>query len=288
MAIVFERVSFSYMGGTAMERRALQDVSFSVEPGRFTAIAGHTGSGKSTLVQHMNGLLHPDSGRVLVDDVDISPKSAESRAARRSVGMVFQYPEQQLFEETVARDIAFGPQNLGLPQNEVEQRVKKAMRVMDLDAALSEQSPFALSGGQKRRVAIAGVLALAPKYLVLDEPTAGLDPRSREQLVKTMLRLKEKGMGIVFVSHNMDDIARLADRVLIMNQGKLVCDAPPREAFSHREILEDAGLQPPQPMQLEQMLRAQGLPVRTDSLTLEETLQALKKVLKRKGEKHAQ
>lgn len=288
MAIVFERVSFSYMGGTAMERRALQDVSFSVEPGRFTAIAGHTGSGKSTLVQQMNGLLHPDAGRVLVDDVDIFPKSAESRAARRSVGMVFQYPEQQLFEETVARDIAFGPQNLGLSEAEVEKRVRQAMRVMDLGAGLAEQSPFTLSGGQKRRVAIAGVLALAPKYLVLDEPTAGLDPRSREQLVKTMLRLKEKGMGIVFVSHNMDDIARLADRVLIMNQGKLVCDAPPREAFSHREILENAGLQPPQPMQLEQMLRAQGLPVRTDSLTLEETLQALKKVLKRKGEKHAQ
>ncbi|MCI6158922.1 MAG: energy-coupling factor transporter ATPase [Selenomonadaceae bacterium] len=288
MAIVFERVSFAYMGGTAMERRALQDVSFSAEPGTFTAIAGHTGSGKSTLVQHMNGLLHPDTGRVLVDDVDISAKTPESRAARRSVGMVFQYPEQQLFEETVARDIAFGPHNLGLSEAEVQERVKQAMRVMALDAGLSEQSPFALSGGQKRRVAIAGVLALAPKYLVLDEPTAGLDPASREQLMGTMLRLKKKGMGLVFVSHNMDDIARLADRVLILNQGRLVVDAPPREAFSDRETLKIAGLQPPQAMQFEQMLEARGVPVRTDSLTLEETLQAVKRAFHGKGEHHAQ
>ena len=256
MAIELQHVDYIYMPKTPFEHQALHDVSLCIEEGSFTAIAGHTGSGKSTLLQQFNGLLQPTKGRVLVDGVDINPKNkkerAEAKQARLKVGMVFQYAEQQLFEETIEADIAFGPRNLGLTEAEVTKRVQEAMKLVHLDyATYRQRSPFALSGGQQRRVAIAGVLALQPEYLVLDEPIAGLDPRGREELVKTIRYLHEKKhVTIIFVSHNMDDIARLADHVLIMNQGQLVCSAAPLAAFADKAMLKAAGLQPPHAMTL--------------------------------------
>lgn len=283
MAIELQHVDYIYMPKTPFEHQALHDVSLCIEEGSFTAIAGHTGSGKSTLLQQFNGLLQPTKGRVLVDGVDINPKNknkkerAEAKQARLKVGMVFQYAEQQLFEETIEADIAFGPRNLGLTEAEVTKRVQEAMKLVHLDyATYRQRSPFALSGGQQRRVAIAGVLALQPEYLVLDEPIAGLDPRGREELVKTIRYLHEKKhVTIIFVSHNMDDIARLADHVLIMNQGQLVCSAAPLAAFADKAMLKAAGLQPPHAMTLLERLAAAGLPVKTDGLTKEDAHQRI-------------
>lgn len=289
MSIVLEHVAYTYMPGTPFEQQALKDVSATIEQGSLTAIAGHTGSGKSTLLQQFNGLLQPTAGRVLVDGVDINPKAKKERAAARSVrlkvGMVFQYAEQQLFEETVAKDIAFGPKNLGLSDEETAARVKEAMQLVHLDyETYAKRSPFALSGGQMRRVAIAGVLALQPEYLVLDEPVAGLDPHGREELIATIRHLHEKEhVTIVLVSHNMDDIARLADHVLIMSHGQLVCDAAPREAFKQRDMLKEAGLKVPHTMALMEQLRAKGLAVRTDCLTIEEAKKEILKAVKSKG-----
>ena len=285
MSIVLEHVAYTYMPGTPFEQQALKDVSATIEQGSLTAIAGHTGSGKSTLLQQFNGLLQPTAGRVLVDGVDINPKAKKERAAARSVrlkvGMVF----QQLFEETVAKDIAFGPKNLGLSDEETAARVKEAMQLVHLDyETYAKRSPFALSGGQMRRVAIAGVLALQPEYLVLDEPVAGLDPRGREELIATIRHLHEKEhVTIVLVSHNMDDIARLADHVLIMSHGQLVCDAAPREAFKQRDMLKEAGLKVPHTMALMEQLRAKGLAVRTDCLTIEAAKKEILKAVKSKG-----
>ena len=298
MSITLEHVAYVYMPGMPFEHQALSDISAVIEEGSLTAIAGHTGSGKSTLLQQFNGLLQPTAGRVLVDDVDINPKAKKDRAAARAmrlkVGMVFQYAEQQLFEETIEKDIAFGPKSLGLSEEETVERVKEAMRLMHLDyETYRKRSPLALSGGQMRRVAIAGVLALRPKYLVLDEPVAGLDPRGREELVKTIRHLHDREhVTIILVSHNMDDIARLADHVLIMNQGRLVCDASPREAFAQENLLEGAGLKLPHVMALMKELRAKGLPVRMDCLNIEEAkreiLNVLKAVKGKGGKKHAQ
>ena len=282
MSIVLEHVAYTYMPGTPFEQQALKDVSATIEQGSLTAIAGHTGSGKSTLLQQFNGLLQPTAGRVLVDGVDINPKAKKERAAARSVrlkvGMVFQYAEQQLFEET-------GPKNLGLSDEETAARVKEAMQLVHLDyETYAKRSPFALSGGQMRRVAIAGVLALQPEYLVLDEPVAGLDPRGREELIATIRHLHEKEyVTIVLVSHNMDDIARLADHVLIMSHGQLVCDAAPREAFKQRDMLKEAGLKVPHTMALMEQLRAKGLAVLTDCLTIEEAKKEILKAVKSKG-----
>lgn len=280
MAIRLESVSFTYMPGTPYERQALDDVSLEIADGSFTAIAGHTGSGKSTLVQHLNGLLHPLRGRVLVDGVDIASRAKADRAAVKkacqSVGMVFQYPEQQLFEETIAADIAFGPRNQELPEAEVEKRVDAAMHLVHLDPKLKDRSPFQLSGGQMRRVAIAGVLALRPKYLVLDEPTAGLDPRGREQLIAGIRELHDKhGVTILFISHNMDDVARLADTLIVMDGGRKVCEAAPREAFQQKEMLRHAGLREPEAMQLMQQICSKGLDVRTDAMTIDEAVRGI-------------
>lgn len=281
LSIALEHIEYIYMPKTPFERRALQDVSAVIEEGSFTAIAGHTGSGKSTLLQHLNGLLHPTKGRVLVDGVDLQPADKKARPAakeaRRKVGMVFQYPEQQLFEETVEADVAFGPQNLGCTEEETRQRVQEALQLVHLDYDMyAKRSPFQLSGGQMRRVAIAGVLALRPKYLVLDEPTAGLDPRGREELIATIRQLhEEQGMTILFVSHNMDDIARLADHLLVLNQGRLAFDGTPRAAFADEKMLRAAGLRPPHVMTLMQELRAAGLPIREDALTIDEAERAI-------------
>ena len=224
MPIEVKNISYIYMENTPYEKKALNNVSLTINEGEFVAIAGHTGSGKSTLMQHFNGLLNPTKGEVFIDGIDINKKDKKTLNARRSVGMVFQYPEQQLFEESIFADIAFGPRNFGCSEDEVKQRVKEAMDFVELDyEEYKDKSPFLLSGGQMRRVAIAGIIALKPKYLVLDEPTAGLDPRLKQNLLQKVKKLHQKEkMTIIMVSHNMDDIALLADKVAIMRQGKLM------------------------------------------------------------------
>lgn len=285
MSIEVNQVTYTYMPGTAFERTALSKITLTIEEGVLTAIAGHTGSGKSTLVQHLNGILRPTQGSVLVDGQDLSAKDKTSITARRRVGMVFQYPEHQLFEETVEEDIAFGPKNLGLSSEEIARRVRRAMELVRLDYdTYRERSPFQLSGGQKRRAAIAGVLAMEPKYLVLDEPTAGLDPRGRDDLLQRIVRLhREKKMTVIFVSHNMDDIARLADRVIFMHEGRVLLDAPPREAFREKLALKTAGLEEPETVTLLEKLQQRGLAVDTDAFTAEETARRIIRALRKRG-----
>ena len=284
MSIELKDVTYVYMPKTPYERVALNKVNLTIEEGSFTAIAGHTGSGKSTLVQHLNGLLTPADGEVLVDGVNLSgkDKAAKIKAwhARQQVGMVFQYAETQLFEETVEKDIAFGPQNQGLEEAEVQERVREAMELVGLSYKdYKDVSPFALSGGQMRRVAIAGVLAMRPKYLVLDEPAAGLDPRGREELMSTIQKLHKKWkLTIVFVSHSMEDIARLADNLLVMQTGKLRAVGTPAEIFADAQLLQETGLEPPQIMQIMQRLQKAGLPVDSSAITPEAGLQSLREV----------
>ena len=285
MSIEVNQVTYTYMPQTAFERTALSKITLTIEEGVLTAIAGHTGSGKSTLVQHLNGILHPTQGSVMVDGQDLAAKDKTAITARRRVGMVFQYPEHQLFEETVEEDIAFGPKNLGLSAEEIARRVRQAMELVRLDYdTYRERSPFQLSGGQKRRAAIAGVLAMEPKYLVLDEPTAGLDPRGRDDLLQRIVRLhREKKMTVIFVSHNMDDIARLADRVIFMHEGRVLLDAPPREAFQEKSALGTAGLEEPETVTLLEKLQQRGLAVNTDAFTAEETAQRIIRALRKRG-----
>jgi len=282
MPIELKHVTYTYMPQTPFERVALQDVSLTIEEGSFTAIAGHTGSGKSTLVQHLNGILQPTGGQVLVDGTDLAARGKAALTARRKVGMVFQYPEHQLFEETVALDIAFGPKNMELPAAEIEQRVRQAMEFVHLDyETYKDRSPFQLSGGQMRRAAIAGVIALKPKYLVLDEPTAGLDPRGREDLLQRIVQLhKKEKITIVFVSHNMDDIARTADRVVFMDQGKVLLDEAPAKAFFAEKEIAQAGLAAPQMVTLLTKLREKGLAVDPAAFTMEDGVAHIMKALR--------
>lgn len=282
MSIEVKNVTYTYMPKTPFERIALKNIDLCIEKNEFTAIAGHTGSGKSTLVQQLNGLLDPTEGEVLVDGIAIHGKTAQAAAARRKVGMVFQYPEHQLFEESIFADIAFGPRNLELAEADIEQRVKKAMEFVNLPYnEYKDRSPFQLSGGQMRRVAIAGVIALQPEYLILDEPTAGLDPRGRRDLLERISHLHRKeGIGVVLVSHNMDDVAELADRVIFMSQGKITVNAPPMQAFAEKEHLKEAGLDLPQMVQLLQTLKNQGIPVRTDIFTIKEAVASVQQALK--------
>ena len=284
MSIELKDVTYVYMPKTPYERVALDKVNLTIEEGSFTAIAGHTGSGKSTLVQHLNGLLVPSAGEVLVDGVNLlgKNKAAKIKAwhARQQVGMVFQYAETQLFEETVEKDIAFGPLNQGLEEAEVQERVREAMELVGLSYKdYKDVSPFALSGGQMRRVAIAGVLAMRPKYLVLDEPAAGLDPRGRDELMSTIQKLHKKWkLTIVFVSHSMEDIARLADNLLVMQTGKLRAAGTPAEIFADAQLLQETGLEPPQIMQIMQRLQKAGLPVDSSAITPEAGLQSIREV----------
>ena len=284
MSIELKDVTYVYMPKTPYERVALDKVNLTIEEGSFTAIAGHTGSGKSTLVQHLNGLLVPSAGEVLVDGVNLLGKDKAEKIkawhARQQVGMVFQYAETQLFEETVEKDIAFGPLNQGLEEAEVQERVREAMELVGLSYKdYKDVSPFALSGGQMRRVAIAGVLAMRPKYLVLDEPAAGLDPRGREELMSTIQKLHKKWkLTIVFVSHSMEDIARLADNLLVMQTGKLRAAGTPAEIFADAQLLQETGLEPPQIMQIMQRLQKAGLPVDSSAITPEAGLQSLREV----------
>ncbi len=268
MPIVAENLNYVYNKGQPDETYALRDVSFSVEDGEFTGIIGHTGSGKSTLIQHLNGLLRPDSGRIFIDGYEITAKDAVMRDIRRKVGLVFQYPEYQLFEETVEKDVAYGPKNMGLPSEEIQVRVREALALTGLDYDLfAARSPFELSGGQKRRVAIAGVLAMRPDVLILDEPAAGLDPQSHSEILSMIGRIREeRGVTVLLVSHNMDDVARLCDRVLVMDGGKLLLSGTPREVFSRADILQAAGLGLPAAADLIRRMREMGADIDGDVL----------------------
>lgn len=288
MSIVIEHLNYVYMQGGPYETKALNDVSLTINDGEFIGLIGHTGSGKSTLVQHLNGLIMPSSGRVLVDGLDLADKNTDRRAIRRRVGLVFQYPENQLFEETVAKDIAFGPKNLGLDEAEIDRRVRTAMRRVALDYdQIAERSVFELSGGQMRRVAIAGVLAMEPQTLVLDEPCAGLDPRGREEILGLISDLhRESGATIVMVSHSMDDVAALAERVIVMNHGSVVMDGTPREVFAKGEELRAIGLDVPQAVELAQKLREKGFDIPEGIYRMDEVRAAVEAAIG-KGGRHA-
>ena len=288
MSIVIEHLNYVYMQGGPYETKALDDVSLTIHDGEFVGLIGHTGSGKSTLVQHLNGLILPTSGQITVDGMDLADKNTDKRAIRRRVGLVFQYPENQLFEETVAKDIAFGPKNLGLDEAEIDRRVRTAMRRVALDYdKLSQRSVFELSGGQMRRVAIAGVLAMEPQTLVLDEPCAGLDPKGREEILGLISDLhRESGATIVMVSHSMDDVAALAERVIVMNHGKVAMDGAPREVFSRGEELRAIGLDVPQAVELAQKLREKGFEVPEGIYKIEEGRAAVEAIVG-KGGRHA-
>ena len=288
MSIVIEHLNYVYMQGGPYETKALDDVNLTIHDGEFVGLIGHTGSGKSTLVQHLNGLILPTSGKITVDGMDLADKNTDKRAIRRRVGLVFQYPENQLFEETVAKDIAFGPKNLGLEEAEIDRRVRTAMRRVALDYdKLAQRSVFELSGGQMRRVAIAGVLAMEPQTLVLDEPCAGLDPRGREEILGLISDLhRESGATIVMVSHSMDDVAALAERVIVMNHGKVAMDGAPREIFSRGEELRAIGLDVPQAVELAQKLREKGFDVPEGIYKIEEVRAAVEAIVG-KGGRHA-
>lgn len=272
MPIAVRHLSYVYMAGTPMAVEALRDVSFEVQDGEFVGIIGPTGSGKSTLIQHLNGLIRPRPGTVFVDGEDVGDRRTDLRRLRLKVGLVFQYPEYQLFEETVYDDVAFGPRSMGLAPDEVDRRVRKALEMMGLDPeAFGRRSPFELSGGQRRRVAIAGVLALGCSKLILDEPTAGLDPGGRRDLLRLLTRLNRSGMTVLMVTHDMDELAQVARRALVLSEGRLVADAPVRELFArHRALLEEHHLDVPAPVRILYGLRACGADVRLDRLTVDE------------------
>ena len=257
-----QNLNYIYSIGTPFQHQALEDVSFSVNRGEFIGIIGHTGSGKSTLMQQLNGLLKPTSGKILLDGKDIWSDKKLTRQARFRVGLVFQYPEYQLFEETVYKDIAFGPKNMGLSTEEIDRRVREAAEIVGLTEKQLEVSPFDLSGGQKRRVAIAGVIAMEPEVLILDEPTAGLDPKGREEILKNIEDYRRKhNATIMMVSHSMDDVARLTDRLLVMNGSKLAMDGTPAEVFARAEELIEMGLNIPQVTRVFLKLKTMGLDV---------------------------
>jgi len=282
MPIEVKNLTHTYSEGSAFQSTAIRNVSLTINDGEFIAVIGHTGSGKSTLVQHLNGLLKPTSGQILIDGEDLNAPNADRRRIRQKVGLVFQYPEYQLFEETVAKDIAFGPKNLGLSQEEIDQRVRRAMAHVHLDYdKLAERSPFELSGGQMRRVAIAGVLAMEPKVLILDEPTAGLDPMGRDSILGMVQELHAQGgVTVIMVSHSMDDVARLATRLVVMSKGELVATDTPRNIFRQVSMMESIGLGVPEAAKLCALLRQRGLDLPDDLYTPEEVREHLLRLWK--------
>ena len=282
MSIEVRHLTHTYSEGSALSTIALNDVSLTIEDGEFIGIIGHTGSGKSTLVQHLNGLLKPSSGQVLVDGEDLNGEHVNRRALRQRIGLVFQYPEYQLFEETVAKDIAFGPKNQGLSKEEIDQRVRYAMDCVHLDYdKYSDRSPFELSGGQMRRAAIAGVLAMKPSVLILDEPTAGLDPRGRDRILSMLEELHEREhVTIVMVSHSMDDMARLATRLIVMAEGKILATGTPREIFAQADMMVSAGLDVPAAARLCRALRDRGYDLPADLYRPEELKEHLLRLWK--------
>lgn len=278
MSIRLEHVSQIYAADTELAVKALDDVNIEIPNGQFIGLIGHTGSGKSTLVQHLNGLMKATNGKIYYDDVDIDSEGYDKRKLRSKVGLVFQYPEHQLFEIDVLKDVCFGPKNLGLTQEEAEQRAKEALKLVGLDEKFWDESPFDLSGGQKRRVAIAGVLAMRPEVLILDEPTAGLDPKGRDEILDQIEKLKkETGITVVLVSHSMDDVAKYVDRIIVMNKGRVMFDDIPRKVFRHYEELEEIGLAAPQVTYCMKALQEKGIDVSDDVTTIDEAVKEIKR-----------
>ena len=291
MSLKLEDVTYTYSPGTAYEMHALEHINLEIPNGQFVGIIGHTGSGKSTLVQHLNGLIRPTLGRVLYNGEDIWKEGYSLRELRSHVGLVFQYPEHQLFETTIFDDVCFGPKNQGLSKEEAGLRAFEALRSVGLPEELYYQSPFDLSGGQKRRVAIAGVLAMKPEVLILDEPTAGLDPAGRDEILDLIARMhKEKGITVILVSHSMEDVAKYVDRLIVMNQGEKMLDGTPQEVFRHYKELEAVGLAAPQVTYVMHDLKEKGFEVSADAATVEEAADEIMKCLKqtRKAEREVQ
>ncbi|KQL49392.1 energy-coupling factor transporter ATPase [Brevibacillus choshinensis] len=283
LMVDIQNLSHIYMQGTPLEHRALDGVSLQVEQGECMAIIGHTGSGKSTLIQHFNGLIRPQSGKVVISGLDVSLPKVDMKSLRRQVGLVFQNPEDQLFEKLVGDDVAYGPFKMGLPLDEVRRRVHWAMELVGLSFEdMRDRPTFALSGGQKRKVALAGVLALQPKVLVLDEPTAGLDPLSRKELLERIRHLnREENLTVIFVSHNMEEVAQLADRVYVMANGKAVCDGTPRQIFGNEELLRQHHIGTPESVDILYRLREEGYGINPEAFLPEETAYEILKLLKR-------
>ena len=282
MAIVLDHVNHIYEEGTSISFQALTDINLVIPDGQFIGLIGHTGSGKSTLVQHLNGLLAPTSGAIYYNGEDINEKSYSRKTLRSKVGLVFQYPEHQLFETDVFTDVCFGPKNLGLDRKEVELRAYAALKQVGLPDECFYQSPFELSGGQKRRAAIAGVLAMKPEVLILDEPTAGLDPKGRDEILDRVAKLREEtGMTVILVSHSMEDVARYVDRIIVMNKSRVMFDDAPKMVFRHYKELEEVGLAAPQITYIMQALKAKGLRVDTDITSVEEARDAILAALHR-------
>lgn len=283
MSVIVKNLTYIYDEGMPFASKALDNISFEIKDNDFVGLIGHTGSGKSTLIQHLNGLLKPSSGEIFINGFNITDKDLNLTEVRKRVGIVFQYPEYQLFEETVEKDIAFGPGNLGLEEDEIADRVKKSMEAVGLDyEQYKDKSPFDLSGGQKRRVAIAGVIAMNPEVLILDEPTAGLDPGGRDEIFKLIKKLHEdNNITIILSSHSMDDMAKLAKTIIVMNHGKIEFMGTPREVFnSHADRLREIGLDVPQVLELANKLRDKGFDIRTDVLTVEEIKEEILKVMR--------
>ena len=281
MALILDNVNYTYEAGSCFEKHALKDVSCAIDKGEFIGLIGHTGSGKSTLIQHMNGIIKATSGNIFFDGEDIYDKDYDMRKLRNKVGLVFQYPEHQLFETDIFKDVCFGPRNQGLSEKDVQLRAFEALRLVGLEENLYYQSPFDLSGGQKRRAAIAGVLAMRPDYLILDEPTAGLDPKGRDEILGHIRKLHdETGIAVILVSHSMEDVARYVDRIMVMNQGQLIYDDKPRNVFAHYKELERVGLAAPDVTYIMNELRDAGLDVDTDAITIEEAKESILRLYK--------
>lgn len=281
MALILDKVNYTYEAGSGFEKHALKDVSCAIDKGEFIGLIGHTGSGKSTLIQHMNGIIKATSGNIFFDGEDIYDKDYDMRKLRNKVGLVFQYPEHQLFETDIFKDVCFGPRNQGLSEKDVQLRAFEALRLVGLEENLYYQSPFDLSGGQKRRAAIAGVLAMRPDYLILDEPTAGLDPKGRDEILGHIRKLHdETGIAVILVSHSMEDVARYVDRIMVMNQGQLIYDDKPRNVFAHYKELERVGLAAPDVTYIMNELCDAGLDVDTDAITIEEAKESILRLYK--------
>ena len=279
--IEINNLTHIYSEGLPFEKKAVDDISLKVEENEFIGLIGHTGSGKSTFIQHLNGLLKPSSGEIIIDGTRVDKSGANLTDLRKKVGLVFQYPEYQLFEETIERDIAFGPKNLDISEEEVQERVKSSMESVGLDyETYKDKSPFELSGGLKRRVAIAGVLAMEPKVLILDEPTAGLDPRGRDEILSEIKSIHEKRkMTVILVSHSMEDVAKIAERIVVLDKGKVFLDGEPRDIFREEDKLLGVGLGIPQITSLMRTLKKKGLDINEDAITVEEAKESLKKYL---------
>ncbi len=282
MSMKLKKVSYVYSEGDAFEKKALDEISLEIPDGQFIGIIGHTGSGKSTLIQHLNGLLRATSGAIYYDGENIYQEGYDMRTLRSKVGLVFQYPEHQLFEVDVFSDVCFGPKNLGLSKEEVEERAKKALTQVGLDESYYKKSPFELSGGQKRRVAIAGILAMHPQVLILDEPTAGLDPKGRDEILDQVALLqKERKITVILVSHSMEDVARYVDRIIVVNDGKILFDDTPKQVFQHYKELESVGLAAPQVTYVVKALKEKGWDIDTTATTVEEAKEAILLAIKK-------